>query len=106
MLAGPLLLRHKAIIADNVNGPMVGDHVVAEGICQDARECKTSLTRLDAFERCGESFDTVISAKPTNYAGSPEALRSARNAAEEFARSLFERIEFIRGELQADEEER
>ena len=54
--------------------------------------------RLDAFERCGESFDTVISLKSTTYAGSPSALRSARNAADNFARAFFDRVEFIRRE--------
>nr|AKN40963.1 Chromosome (plasmid) partitioning protein ParA [Enterovibrio norvegicus] len=57
-----------------------------------------ALPRLDAFERCGESFDTVISANPTNYAGSTEALKSARIAAEDFAKAVFDRIEFIRSE--------
>lgn len=54
--------------------------------------------RLDAFERCGESFDTVISLKPTAYAGSPNALRSARSAADDFVRAFFDRVEFIRRE--------
>lgn len=57
-----------------------------------------ALPRLDAFERCGESFDTVISANPANYAGSAEALKSARQATEDFAKAVFDRIEFIRGE--------
>lgn len=56
----------------------------------------TSLPRLDGFERCGESFDTVISANPTTYVGSPEALKNARIAVEHFARSVFDKIEFIR----------
>ena len=56
------------------------------------------LPRLDAFERCGESFDTVISVKPSNYAGSLDALKSARVATENFARAVFDRIEFIRSE--------
>lgn len=55
-----------------------------------------ALPRLDAFERCGESFDTVISANPVNYAGSNEALRNARIATEDFAKAVFDRIEFIR----------
>lgn len=57
-----------------------------------------ALPRLDAFERCGESFDTVISANPVNYAGSTDALKSARVATEDFARAVFDRIEFIRSE--------
>ncbi|MDE9446835.1 AAA family ATPase [Xenorhabdus bovienii] len=56
-----------------------------------------TLPRLEGFERCGESFDTVISANPQSYAGSPDALRSARTAAEDFSRAVFDRIELLRG---------
>lgn len=55
-----------------------------------------ALPRLDGFERCGESFDTVISANPSTYIGSSEALKNARIAAEDFAKAVFDRIEFIR----------
>lgn len=55
-----------------------------------------ALPRLDGFERCGESFDTVVSANPATYIGSSEALKNARYAAEDFARAVFDRIEFIR----------
>jgi cellulose biosynthesis protein BcsQ len=34
------------------------------------------LPRLDGFERCGETFDTVISANPATYDGSTEALKA------------------------------
>jgi cellulose biosynthesis protein BcsQ len=54
------------------------------------------LPRLDGFERCGESFDTVISANPSTYVGSSEALKNARAAAEDFAKAVFDRIEFLR----------
>lgn len=54
------------------------------------------LPRLDGFERCGETFDTVISANPQTYDGSREALNSATAAAEDFAKAVFDRIEFIR----------
>ena len=57
------------------------------------------LPRLDAFERCGESFDTVISANPSSYAGSSTALKSARVAALDFVKAFFDRVEFIRMEL-------
>ncbi|SFN70967.1 Cellulose biosynthesis protein BcsQ [Izhakiella capsodis] len=56
------------------------------------------LPRLDGFERCGETFDTVISANPATYDGSTEALKSAKSAAEDFAKAVFDRIEFIRTE--------
>lgn len=55
-----------------------------------------ALPRLDGFERCGESFDTVISANPATYIGSIEALKNAKNAAEDFAKAVFDRVEFIR----------
>ena len=58
-----------------------------------------TLPRLDAFERCGESFDTVISANPSTYVGSSEALKKAKEAAEDFARAVFDRIELIRSEV-------
>lgn len=55
-----------------------------------------ALPRLDGFERCGESFDTVISANPATYIGSAEALKSAKSAAEDFSKAVFDRIEFLR----------
>ncbi|MEY8712270.1 AAA family ATPase [Mangrovibacter phragmitis] len=55
-----------------------------------------AIPRLDGFERCGESFDTVISANPSTYVGSSEALKNARSAAEDFAKAVFDRIEFLR----------
>lgn len=54
------------------------------------------LPRLDGFERCGETFDTVISANPATYDGSAEALKNSRIAAEDFAKGVFDRVEFIR----------
>ena len=54
------------------------------------------LPRLDGFERCGETFDTVISADPDTYDGSKDALRAAKAAAEDFAKAVFDRIEFMR----------
>lgn len=55
-----------------------------------------ALPRLDGFERCGESFDTVISANPATYIGSTEALKNAKSAAEDFAKAVFDRVEFLR----------
>lgn len=55
-----------------------------------------ALPRLDGFERCGESFDTVISANPSTYIGSSEALKSAKIAAEDFSKAVFDRVEFLR----------
>ncbi|MGF7483535.1 AAA family ATPase [Providencia sp. SP181] len=55
-----------------------------------------TLPRLDGFERCGESFDTVVSANPATYIGSTDALKSAKIAAEDFSKAVFDRVEFLR----------
>jgi cellulose biosynthesis protein BcsQ len=55
------------------------------------------LPRLEGFERCGESYDTVISANPQTYAGSADALRAAKASGEDFARAVFDRVELLRG---------
>jgi len=39
----------------------------------------------------------VISANPQSYAGSSDALKKAKNAAEDFACAVFDRIELLRG---------
>ncbi|MEZ3501466.1 AAA family ATPase [Pantoea sp. KPR_PJ] len=75
------------------------DHLTSQSF---AREVFTKsmldavLPRLDGFERCGESFDTVISANPHSYPGSADALRKAKQEAEQFSRAVFDRIEYIR----------
>jgi cellulose biosynthesis protein BcsQ len=75
------------------------DHLTSQSF---AREVFTKsmldavLPRLDGFERCGESFDTVISANPNSYPGSADALRKAKQEAEQFSRAVFDRIEYIR----------
>lgn len=75
------------------------DHITSHSY---AREVFTKsmldavLPRLDGFERCGESFDTVISANPSSYPGSADALRKAKQEAENFSRAVFDRIEYIR----------
>ncbi len=51
-----------------------------------------ALTVLNA----AASLDTVISANPATYVGSADALKNARIAAEDFAKAVFDRIEFIR----------
>ncbi len=60
----------------------------------DMLDC--TLPRLDGFERVGESFDTVVSANPSMYPGSPDALRKAKAAAELFSRAVYDRIELLR----------
>ncbi len=54
------------------------------------------LPRRDGFERSGETYDTVFSINPVNYVGSTEALKEARSSAYIFAKSFYDRIEFIR----------
>ena len=50
---------------------------------------------LDAFERCGESFDTVISANPKYYSGS-QSLKKAKLSAFNFLkRYLIALISFV-----------
>lgn len=55
-----------------------------------------NLAKLDGFERTGETFDTVISANPSMYDGSTEALKNAVSSTYDFSRAVFERIEMIR----------
>lgn len=57
-----------------------------------------SLPKLDAFEKCGASFDTVITANPNFYDGSKPALANAKVHAMDFCKSVYDRIEFIRDE--------
>ena len=47
-----------------------------------------SLPRLDGFERCGESFDTIISANPFPT-GSAEALKKPELKAERFTKAVL-----------------
>ncbi|WP_272570013.1 AAA family ATPase [Providencia sp. PROV255] len=75
------------------------DHQTSHSFAREvyaASMLDASLSRLDGFERCGESFDTVISANPASYPGSADALRKAKGQADEFARAVFDRIEYLR----------
>lgn len=54
-----------------------------------------SIPRLDAFERVGEIYDTVISADPSLYPGDKKALKRATDAMESFTKCLFLRLEYI-----------
>ncbi|CDL83654.1 AAA family ATPase [Xenorhabdus szentirmaii] len=77
------------------------DHQTSQSYAREvftASMLDASLPRLDGFERCGETFDTVISANPASYPGSPEALRNAKNQADIFVRAVFDRIEYIRSQ--------
>lgn len=38
-----------------------------------------ALPRLDGFERCGGSFDTVVSANPATYIGSAGSVKKCKN---------------------------
>ncbi|MBD2804266.1 ParA family protein [Xenorhabdus sp. ZM] len=77
------------------------DHQTSQSYAREvftASMLDASLSRLDGFERCGETFDTVISANPASYPGSPDALRNAKNQADIFVRAVFDRIEYIRSQ--------
>lgn len=76
------------------------DHEMTHGLARDVFTSyilDATLPRLDGFERCGESFDTIVSADPSSYPGSSEALKKAKREAERFTQAVFKRIEFIRG---------
>ncbi|MCS4492688.1 AAA family ATPase [Pantoea sp. B623] len=76
------------------------DHEMTHGLARDVFTSyilDATLPRLDGFERCGESFDTIVSADPCSYPGSAEALKKAKREAERFTQAVFKRIEFIRG---------
>lgn len=76
------------------------DHEMTHGLARDVFTSyilDASLPRLDGFERCGESFDTIVSADPHSYPGSTEALKNAKREAERFTQAVFKRIEFVRG---------
>ena len=76
------------------------DHEMTHGLARDvftSHILDAALPRLDGFERCGESFDTIVSANPSSYPGSSEALKNAKREAERFTQAVFKRIEFVRG---------
>ncbi|STM46930.1 plasmid partition protein A [Escherichia coli] len=56
----------------------------------------SSSLALTVLNVAASLFDTVISANPATYVGSADALKNARIAAEDFAKAVFDRIEFIR----------
>ena len=56
----------------------------------------STMPRLDSFERCEGIYDTIVTATPQTYQGSIDALKKAQNEADNFAMSVFDRIEFIR----------
>ncbi|MGB3251498.1 AAA family ATPase [Buttiauxella gaviniae] len=75
------------------------DHKAAHSIARDvfgSSILDTTLPRLDGFERCGEMFDTIVTANPQTYPGSLDALKKAKDEADNFAISVFDRIELIR----------
>lgn len=76
------------------------DHEMTHGLARDVFTSyilDATLPRLDGFERCGETFDTIVSADPQSYPGSVEALKNAKREAERFTQAVFKRIEFVRG---------
>lgn len=54
------------------------DHLVSHSLAREVYTSSildSSLPRTDGFERCGETFDTIISANPASYPGSNDALK-------------------------------
>lgn len=75
------------------------DHQITTSLAKEVFQgdmLDASMPRSDAFERVGETFDTVISCTPSSYAGSKESLKKAREATENFAISLFSRLDMLR----------
>ncbi|MGV7963687.1 AAA family ATPase [Photorhabdus tasmaniensis] len=75
------------------------DHKAAHSIAREVYgtsilDC--TLPRLDGFERCGEMFDTIITANSQTYPGSADALKKAKIEADNFSMSVYDRIELIR----------
>ncbi|AWB69172.1 ParA family protein (plasmid) [Saccharobesus litoralis] len=75
------------------------DHEQSKSIAKEifgSELLDADLPRIDAFERCGESFDTVISATGMVYQGSEKTLQKAKESAYRFALSVFNKIQNIR----------
>ena len=58
----------------------------------------SSLPRLDGFERCGESFDTVIQVPTRNRIGQCRGAEGTNRGRRFTKAKLFDRIEFVGGE--------
>uniref|UniRef100_UPI003B592B39 AAA family ATPase n=1 Tax=Shewanella gaetbuli TaxID=220752 RepID=UPI003B592B39 len=56
----------------------------------------THIPNSLAFQRCAETFDTVISVNPKEYDGDIKSLNNAKSAIEEFALSVFQHIQYLR----------
>lgn len=52
-----------------------------------------NIPNLIAFQRCAETFDTVISVNPKEYPGHVASLKTAKDAIEDFALSVFQHIQ-------------
>lgn len=76
------------------------DHEMTHGLARDVFTSyilDASLPRLDGFERCGKTFDTIVSADPQSYPGSSEALKMPNVKPGALLSAVFKRIEFFRG---------
>ncbi len=65
-------------------------------VCLNEKMLDVHIPDKSGFQRCGVSFDTVISVDPNLYEGDKKALKSAQDSIYEFARSIFSRLELIR----------
>jgi len=52
-----------------------------------------NVPNLIAYQRCGETFDTVISVNPKEYAGDSKSLKTAKDAIDDFALSVFQHVQ-------------
>jgi cellulose biosynthesis protein BcsQ len=52
-----------------------------------------NVPNLIAYQRCGETFDTVISVNPKEYAGDLKSLKTAKDAIDDFALSVFQHVQ-------------
>ncbi|MEH6454738.1 MAG: AAA family ATPase [Cocleimonas sp.] len=52
-----------------------------------------NVPNLIAYQRCGETFDTVISVNPKEYAGDLRSLKTAKDAIDDFALSVFQHVQ-------------
>ena len=74
-------------------------HQNARSILKDvcgAEIIDVALPLSKAFERSGESFSTVFSTNPKYYAGDKKSLQAAREKAEEFTISVFDKLNLDR----------
>ncbi|WP_076414913.1 AAA family ATPase [Shewanella sp. UCD-KL12] len=93
-------IENKEVIAFmNKFSPHIIQHQESLSLAKVALEDKmldVHIPEKSGFQRCGATFDTVVSVDPSMYDGDKKALKAAQDSIYEFSRSLFSRIELIR----------